>query len=62
MVASLMSFFIFLVLSFKSFLLYYLNGIVYRLNDSVVIQPEYEVQSHSWTWKAKLKNMIFNSF
>lgn len=39
-----------------------LNGIVYRLNDSVVIQPESEVQSHSWTWKAKLKQFFVHEF
>ena len=39
-----------------------LNGIVYRLNDSIVIQPESEVQSHSWTWKAKLKQFLVHKF
>ena len=39
-----------------------LNGIVYRLNDSIVIQPEFEVQSHSWTWKAKLKQFLVHKF
>ena len=39
-----------------------MNGIVYRLNDSVVIQPESEVQSHSWTWKAILKQIFVHEF
>ena len=48
--------------SVQEFFSLLLNDIVYRLNDSVVIQPESEVQSHSWTWKAKLKQLFVRKF